>query len=271
MDRGSAEVGSRLAGIDGLRALAASSILIHHVWLYGQPSGERVDLGLLGRFVLPYLPAGVGLFFTLSGFLLYRPVAAAVLRRSSSPDLRRYLTNRALRIFPAYWAILVVVGILLPAALVRPSPAKLELGRLVGDSSLLLQNFLLIQHYFPRSVLTGIQPTWSLAVELIFYLILPALGWVAAACGTRAATPRGRTLSALVPVALLGAVGFSHKLVLLFSPLGSGSRTGWSGDWFSVAVRSFWGQADLFLFGYGAGGDLGERGRCAFGAPRLVA
>lgn len=39
---------------------------------------------------------------TLSGFLLYRPFAAALLRARPRPDLAAYLRNRALRILPAY-------------------------------------------------------------------------------------------------------------------------------------------------------------------------
>jgi peptidoglycan/LPS O-acetylase OafA/YrhL len=154
-----------------------------------------------------------------------------------------------LRIVPAYWIILLAIGVVLPAALVRPSPSELVVGRLALDPDLLLRHALLLQHYFPDSLLTGIQPTWSLAIEVVFYLVLPALACLGALCARRASTPRGLILAAIVPAAVLFLVSISEKVALFLLPAGTGPNTGWSGDWHSVAVRSFWAQADLFAFG----------------------
>jgi peptidoglycan/LPS O-acetylase OafA/YrhL len=202
-----------------------------------------MNLGLLSRFALRHLPAGVLLFFTLSGFLLYRPLAASVLRQAPRPSVRRYLRNRALRIFPAYLLVLLVVGILLPAALTGRGSSGSPLGRLVGDPGVLLANAFLLQNYFLASMDTGIGPAWSLAVELVFYLVLPLLGWVAAACARAAHTPRSRTGAALVPVAVVIAIGLSGSLVAMdVVPPGSGA-------WHRGVVRSFWYHADLFALG----------------------
>jgi peptidoglycan/LPS O-acetylase OafA/YrhL len=237
-----AQSGARLAGVEGLRALAAASVLVFHCWLYSAPDGHRMNLGLLSRFALRHLPAGVLLFFTLSGFLLYRPLAASVLRQAPRPSVRRYLRNRALRIFPAYLLVLLVVGVLLPAALTGRGSSGSPLGRLVGDPGVLLANALLLQNYFPASMDTGIGPAWSLAVELVFYLVLPLLGWVAAACARAAHTPRSRTGAALVPVAVVIAIGLSGSLVASHvMPPGSAWQRG--------VVRSFWYHADLFALG----------------------
>jgi peptidoglycan/LPS O-acetylase OafA/YrhL len=233
---------SRLAGIEGLRALAATSIVVYHCWRYSAPGGTPVELGPLSRFVLPHLPVGVTLFFTLSGFLLYRPLAAAVLRQTPPPSVRRYLRNRALRILPAYWVILLATGVLLPAALVRRSPATLELGRLIDQPLVLLSNAALLQNYVPGSLETGIGPAWSLAVEAIFYLMLPLLGWLAAACARRASTPSGRGWAVLVPVGVIFLVGLAHKAI--FSGL-----AGSAGYWPAMLARSFAYHADLFAFG----------------------
>jgi peptidoglycan/LPS O-acetylase OafA/YrhL len=233
---------SRLTGVDGLRALAATSIVVYHCWRYSAPGGTAVDLGPLSRFVLPHLPVGVTLFFTLSGFLLYRPLAAAVLRQTPSPSVRRYLRNRALRILPAYWVILLATGVLLPAALVRRSPATLELGRLIDQPLVLLSNAALLQNYVPGALETGIGPAWSLAVEAIFYLVLPLLGLLAAACARRASTPSGRGWAVLVPVGVIFLVGLAHKAI--FSWL-----AGSAGYWPAMLARSFAYHADLFAFG----------------------
>jgi peptidoglycan/LPS O-acetylase OafA/YrhL len=92
--------GSRLPGIEGLRAIAAGSILIFHGWRYGSLDQSPPQFGPLTS-IMPHLSLGVILFFCLSGFLLYRPFAAAVLRATPGPSIRNYLRHRVLRILPA--------------------------------------------------------------------------------------------------------------------------------------------------------------------------
>jgi peptidoglycan/LPS O-acetylase OafA/YrhL len=105
------------------------------------------DLGYLSRFALPHLPTGVTLFFTLSGYLLYRPIAASLLATGQVPGVRNYLRNRALRILPAYWVVLTAVAVILPAALPRlsssDSSSELALDRLTDHPGILLSNTLL--------------------------------------------------------------------------------------------------------------------------------
>jgi peptidoglycan/LPS O-acetylase OafA/YrhL len=154
--------GSRLQGIEGLRALAACSVLVYHSWLYSAPDGHRVEIWPLTA-VLPDLAFGVVLFFTLSGFLLYRPFAASILRGKPMPSVRRYLRNRVLRIAPAYLAILLLVALVLRSALSRDAEGDLHNGALT-DPGLLARSALLVQNYSPSSTLAGIAPAWSLAV-----------------------------------------------------------------------------------------------------------
>jgi peptidoglycan/LPS O-acetylase OafA/YrhL len=239
-----------LEGIEGLRGLAAGSILVYHVWLYSQPGRHLANFGPLTRYVFPQLPLGVTLFFTLSAFLLYGPIVAAVLDGRPLPRTRPYLVNRGLRILPAYWVILAVTAVLLPAAVLRTGPGTLELGRMVHEPGPLLSNSALAQNYAPGSLLTGITPAWSLAVEAVFYLVLPLLGLLAAGIARRTAGPGGRFAAALVPAFVLLVVGLSGKAaadrwIVPAVP----TAPGWNGDWHSVVVRSFWGQADLFTFG----------------------
>jgi peptidoglycan/LPS O-acetylase OafA/YrhL len=235
--------------VEGVRAVAASCVLIYHCWLYGAGGGERAQLGLLNRFLLPHLPLGVMLFFALSGFLLYLPFASSVINQTGYPNIRRYFRNRALRILPAYWVILFAIGVLLPAAVIRTSADSITLGRLTSSPTLIVRDAALVQDYLPGSMLTGIGPAWSLAVEVVFYLALPLLGWLAAACAGRAGGPRGRSLAALVPIALLAVVGLSGRATAQFLVPGGGWSPGWDGDWHAVIARSFWAQADLFACG----------------------
>jgi hypothetical protein len=143
--RVSPTMGSRLPHIEGARALAACSIVVYHVWRYGSQSGS-VALGPFGR-LMPHLPLGVTLFFTLSGFLLYRPFAAALLRARARPNLAAYLRNRALRILPAYWVILLITGVVLGATTIS---FDLERGSLATRPGLLVRDALFVQKLRPR-------------------------------------------------------------------------------------------------------------------------
>ena len=242
--------GTRLAGIDGLRAIAACSIVVYHSWLLASPAGPP-SLSALGRTVFPHLPVGVTLFFALSGFLLYRPFAAALIRAEVRPSLSAFLRNRALRILPAYWVILFVSALILGTVYVRDSPFDLATGSLLHRPATLAATALLVQNYNPDTYFTGIGPAWSLAIELVFYVTLPLLALFAWAAARHTVTRSGRRVAALIPAAILLLVGLSGKAAAshLVPPKVGSDWVGWVGDWNSVLERSFWAQADLFAFG----------------------
>jgi peptidoglycan/LPS O-acetylase OafA/YrhL len=233
-----------------LRALAAGSILVFHVWLESSPSGTEADLGPVSRYLVPQLPLGVTLFFVLSGFLLYRPFMAAVLRERERPSLLKYLRNRALRILPAYWFILLVVAVVLQAALVYDNAGDRGPGKL-DDPVVLAKNALFIQNYetpWTGSFFTGIGPAWSLAIEAVFYLALPLLVLLAFVLAKSARTRTQRRIAALAPVAVLLLIGIAGKLVIYFLGIpvwGVVGREAWS----TGLYWTFPGNADKFAFG----------------------
>lgn len=192
---------ARLAGIEGVRAIAAMSVLVYHVYFYGAPDARAVDLGPLTK-VVDNFRAGVTLFFVLSGFLLYRVFVAAALRGRSMPSVRQYLRNRALRIVPAYWVILIGVALVFQS-------------ELLTDPLMLLANMLFLQNYVPSYLVggeqgLGIVPAWSLVIEVSFYLLVPILGYIA----VRLAARRGRGIAAaLVPVGAMLAAGIAAKAI----------------------------------------------------------
>jgi peptidoglycan/LPS O-acetylase OafA/YrhL len=238
--------GSRLPGIEGLRAVAACSVLVYHCWLYGSPDRAAPRLGPLSG-VMPHLALGVVLFFALSGFLLYRPFAAATLRAVPGPGVTAYLRNRALRILPAYWAVLLVTGLVLQVALLRDGAATLQIGSLARQPATLAKDLLLVQSYDPHTLLTGIGPAWSLVIEVAFYLVLPLLATLMIVLARRATSRTGRRRAALAPPAAMLALGLSGKAILHVA--GSPTSSGWEADWSSVLARSFLTNAHLFAFG----------------------
>jgi peptidoglycan/LPS O-acetylase OafA/YrhL len=240
---------SRLWEIEGLRAVAAWSIVIFHVWVFSSPEVLEWNLGPLTAFVSP-LQSGVTLFFVLSGFLLYRPIGSAILDDSSLPRALSYLRNRALRILPAYWVVLVLAAFVLQSASLGVSAHGTMAGRMSEPKTLLL-DLLLVQSYLPQAIWSGILPSWSLTIEVAFYLLLPVLGLAAFAFAQGRARCHRRVAAALGPVLLMVLLGVAGKLVVALSSPGPQRAT--SGDWHAVLDRSLLTHADLFGFGMAAG------------------
>lgn len=228
--------GVRLAGSDGLRALAAASVFFHHVYLAGRPAGTPAyDLpGPMESFAVDF-KFGLMLFFVLSGYLLFRPFAAAIVHGEALPDVRGYLRNRALRVAPAYWVILLATVFVLGTGAFAGGTGAPDLAPLVADA-------LLLQNFHPDTVLTGIGPAWSLAVECVFYLVLPLLAMGALALGVRTRRPVAAVLAA--PALLIG-IGLASKLFMRFGlPADS--------TWHFVAQTAFITHADVLGYGMAA-------------------
>src|SRR5215813_4057809 len=149
--------------LDGLRAAAAAAVLLTHV---GSLTGYSLT-GTPVSWVLSRGDVGVPIFFTLSGLLLYRRWAAAALTGGRAGQIAVYLRRRALRILPAYWAVVLIA---LPV--LNPAPAQHAWPWL--QYLLLLQNYDL-HPWWTGTGATGLGQMWSLAVEVSFYLVLPLL------------------------------------------------------------------------------------------------
>ena len=158
---GASAVGSAswFPAVDGLRAVAAGLVFVHHLGFFSGATFSSSAGGLLDTF-----DVGVPVFFALSGFLLFRPQAAAILDDARLADPLRFWWRRALRIFPAYWVVLTAVYVLL-----RPEVSTLAPVREYWI------HYLLLQIYPSDGVFWGISQAWTLAVEVSFYLVLPFL------------------------------------------------------------------------------------------------
>lgn len=145
--------------LDGLRAFAILLVMARHgLRAEGAPPPE-VRIGgwdVWGPFLNGW--AGVDLFFVLSGFLI-----AGSLLRGGRPGIATYLAGRALRIMPAYYAVLLIVAFgLVPF---YPVPAENWGFRLA-------YHLLFLQDYLPADFNVVF---WSLGVEEKFYLLAPFL------------------------------------------------------------------------------------------------
>lgn len=237
--------GKRLVGIEGLRGLAALSVLVHHVSLRTAEPGSALIRGS------EFLTHGLTLFFVLSGFLLFRPFAASIIEGRTAPSVRRYAWNRFLRIYPAYVVILLVACVILDAAYRYGSPQTSpvdNLGRLT-DPGTLIANLFLVQTYIPGTISTGIGPAWSLSAEVAFYVLLPLL----AAASMLMARKIRPTLAVWVAPLVLFGVGMMTTVALAIYRRGmtpdESTDSAWGQNWSSVISRSVLAQADLFAYG----------------------
>jgi peptidoglycan/LPS O-acetylase OafA/YrhL len=154
------KVGVRhIASIDGLRAIAVTAVVLYHLGISWIPGGFL----------------GVDLFFVISGYVITRLILDSI-NQSSALDLRAFYAARLRRIYPAF--IFMVVSTIIFIGVWAPEAIK----RFLSDLPYALTgsiNWLLVarnQDYFEaigRPPL--LQHTWSLAVELQFYLIWPII------------------------------------------------------------------------------------------------
>ncbi|MGB8649999.1 MAG: acyltransferase [Mycobacteriales bacterium] len=142
----------RFPALDGLRGLAALAVVSTHV---GFQTGRTARPGPAAS-ILSRGDFGVTVFFLLSGFLLYRPLANGMRRSTTSTYLRR----RALRVLPAYWVAVVAAFVLLP----------LNRGGTAGEW---VKHLVLVQIYFDKPLPAGLTQMWSLCTEVAFYITMP--------------------------------------------------------------------------------------------------
>jgi len=148
-----------IASIDGLRAIAVTAVVLYHLGISWIPGGFL----------------GVDLFFVISGYVITRLILDSI-NRSSALDLRGFYWARLRRIYPGFlfmlFSTIIFIGVWAPEAV----------SRFLKDLPYALtgtMNWSLVarhQDYFEaigRPPL--LQHTWSLAVELQFYLIWPII------------------------------------------------------------------------------------------------
>lgn len=170
--------GAYLLPLDGLRALAIAIVIVWHVAIrvfrltLAGPMVASDDAGFLHD--LPHGEVGVSLFFFISGFIIARPFLSRD-RRMSAGEVRRFYLRRLIRIAPPH--LILIAAAFLALAVAGYRPARAVSFEAAGQSlwaslaaSVLYLNGLLF-HSPPRLN----PPTWSLEIEMQFYLAFPLL------------------------------------------------------------------------------------------------
>ena len=152
----------RLAGLDGIRGLAALYVLMHHIFERAFP-GYPVDNAPAWAGWFIYGRFAVVVFIVLSGFSLSLSPARHGWRLDG---LSRFAYRRARRILPAYWAALAFS--LAVAWLIIPPP-----GQAIPTTKTVLVNSFLVQNF--TGAPSPNRSLWSMAVEAQLYILFPLL------------------------------------------------------------------------------------------------
>ena len=178
---------THMPGLDGVRAIAVTAVLVFHAnpdWLPG---------GFLG----------VDVFFTLSGFLI-TSLLLAELDRTGGIRFGRFYVRRARRLLPALFLVLIATSLL---AITVAQDAATRAREDVVASIFYVNNWWYVAHGTDYFEATGrpplLQHLWSLSVEEQFYLLWPLLMYGLWRIGKVRGVRYGAALGAIVSTALM--------------------------------------------------------------------
>jgi len=143
----------QVPALDGLRAVLILAVLIHHWSLIADSP------------LLPWGSLGVDIFFVVSGFLI-TSLLVEEYSATSTTSLKRFYVRRALRLLPALFLAVLVVG----AVALIIGPTLLGLTPLRFASLFYFTNWVRAYEPWPLWVFSHF---WSLAIEEQFYVAWP--------------------------------------------------------------------------------------------------
>ena len=220
-----------IAPIDGLRALAVVAVLLYHLGVKWIPGGFL----------------GVDLFFVISGYVITRLILDSI-NSANALDLRAFYRARIRRLYPALLLMIIVTSLLILAF------APDGVHRFVEDLPYVLtgtNNWHLVALHQDYFQINGrpplLQHTWSLAVEIQFYLIWPIiLYFIWKRFGKRNIAPIALLIAVGSGVALfVNSLRLDHATASRISHVYFGTDTHSLGLFIGSALAVSWVPANL--------------------------
>lgn len=207
--------GTHFPCLDAYRGIGMTMVLMNHAayatgFIQRGVNGDGNWAEQLFGPIIARFDLSVPMFFVMSGFLLYRPFAKALVAGRGPTPTRIFYRRRVLRILPAYWVALAGIALVfgLPIVSARSWLANALLLPAVGVPA---------QVCNPEGachVGYGITQAWSIGVEATYYLLLPLFA-VAVARLLARRDPRTRVLGMLAACGVLYLAGTAFRLYVV--------------------------------------------------------
>jgi peptidoglycan/LPS O-acetylase OafA/YrhL len=195
----------RVAGLDGIRGLAALFVVLNHIFEHAWPDYPGTNHAPFWAAWLIYGRGAVAMFIVLSGFSLGLGPARSGWRLKS---IATYAHRRAWRILPPYWAALGFSLVMTWYVVAQPHlPAP--------DGKSVVVYGLLMQDVFAAG--SPNRAFWSIAIEVQLYFLLPLLLLLVRRAS--AAAMAGLVAAIVVSIGVLGPhVALMNTALVKFTP-----------------------------------------------------
>jgi peptidoglycan/LPS O-acetylase OafA/YrhL len=195
----------RVAGLDGIRGLAAVFVVLNHIFERAWPEYPAANHAPFWAAWLIYGRAGVAIFIILSGFSLGLGPARSRWRLES---IATYAHRRAWRILPPYWAALGFSLVVTWYVLAQPHVP-------VPNGKSVIVYGLLVQDAFSAG--DPNKAFWSIAIEAQLYVLLPLLLLLVRRFSARAMV--GMVAAIVLTIGVLGPhVPLMNTALVKFTP-----------------------------------------------------
>jgi peptidoglycan/LPS O-acetylase OafA/YrhL len=215
---------TRLAFADALRLTAILFVVATHFARFTQVQigGHTRSFDYLGRWA-------VSMFFVLTGYLLTRPYARAVIDGAKFPSTIEFFSRRFYRLYPLYF-ICLIASLLLDGAV---------------DHWSVITHLVMIHGFFPRYIGDINGPLWTMWVDAQFYIALPFIALLGVRL-LRSQPNRSKRLRG-VWIFLAGIVALSIVERYLAMRLIAPSHRDW--ETLTVATSNLIGMGSQFAIG----------------------
>ncbi|MBR5152214.1 MAG: acyltransferase [Clostridia bacterium] len=161
--------------LDGVRALSLILIWVFHVWqqswvfwiIRGADGQTILNLDLFQR--CGYI--AIDVFFVLSGFCLFYPLARSMFGDGKPTDWIAFYKKRARKILPSYLFLLLVIFLVKDLGYVNEYTAENGFKQFLSSLT-----FTSTADAMTHGGL--VSTSWTLCIEVQFYLLFPAIAWL---------------------------------------------------------------------------------------------
>ena len=159
-------VKKRIFQLDFLRFIAITPVFFLHFFASFKKNNFEFGLDWIYEHIIKYGGWGVELFFVLSGFLMTSKMLLNIKKEFIFKSLKQYLKSRFYRIYPLFF---ITTSIIFLSGLI------FRIFDISKDGSEFIKTIFLVQQFFSNDFNIINPVTWSLEIEIQFYIFIGVL------------------------------------------------------------------------------------------------